>query len=262
MGSGRRRNRQPNRPDNQRRDRAGRPGPGDCDRGRSRRRLGRVSVVRPPSPPTAVVFDCDGLLLETESCWTRAEEELFARYGKFFLEEEKRALIGTSSTAGSRILERLLEQPGRAVELSRELLELVEHRLLEEAVAFPGAAALVLETKARYPIAVASNTPGWLLHGALACAGMARHFEVVVAADDVAEPKPSPDVYLRACELLGAEPSRSIALEDSPTGVAAARAAGMFVIGIPSFPGVALDSADLVGESLADRRVREALGLD
>ena len=165
-------------------------------------------------------------------------------------------------TTGARVLERLLEQPGRADQLGRELLELVERRLLEEAVAFPAAAELVLETKALYPVAVASNTPARLLRGALACAGMAQHFEVVVAADDVAEPKPSPDIYLRACELLGAEPSQSIALEDSPTGVAAARAAGLFVIGIPSFPGVVLDSADLVGESLSDQRVREALGLD
>jgi HAD superfamily hydrolase (TIGR01509 family) len=134
--------------------------------------------------------------------------------------------------------------------------------LLEEAVAFPGAAELVRETKARSPVAVASNTPGRLLRGALACAGMAQYFEIVVAADEVAEPKPSPDVYLRACELLRAEPSRSIALEDSPTGVASARAAGMFVIGIPSFPGVVLDGADLVGTSLADPKVRGALRLD
>ncbi|MBA2332656.1 MAG: HAD family phosphatase [Actinobacteria bacterium] len=216
--------------------------------------------MRPPSPPAAVVFDCDGLLLQTEDCWTRAEEELFARYGKTFADNEKRALIGSSMTTGARVLERLLEEPGRANELGHELLELVEHRLLEEAVAFPGALELVLATKARYPVAVASNTPGRLLRGALACAGMARHFEVVVAADDVAEPKPSPDVYLRACELLDAEPARSIALEDSPTGVASARAAGMFAIGIPSFPGVVLD-ADLVGDSLTDPSVREALGL-
>jgi len=208
-----------------------------------------------------VVFDCDGLLLRTEDCWTLAEEELFTRYGRIFDADEKRALIGGSSTAGSRVLERLLEQPDRADELARELLELVEPRLLQNAVAFPGAAELVRETKARHPVAVASNTPARLLRGALACAGMASLFEVVVAADDVAEPKPSPDVYLRACELLGAEPSRSIALEDSPTGVAAARAAGMFVIGIPSFPGVVLDEADLVGASLTDPRVRAALGL-
>jgi HAD superfamily hydrolase (TIGR01509 family) len=160
------------------------------------------------------------------------------------------------------VLERLLDQPGRAEALGQELLQLVERRLLEEAVAFPGAEDLVRELKGRVPIAVASNTPEHLVGGALACAGVAEYFDVVVTADQVAEPKPSPDVYLRACELLGAAPSRSIALEDSPTGVAAARAAGMFVIGIPSFPGVLLDEADLVGRSLNDPRVREALGLD
>jgi HAD superfamily hydrolase (TIGR01509 family) len=209
------------------------------------------------------VFDCDGLLLETESCWTLAEEELFARYERGFGEDEKRALIGTSLYDGSRVLERLLEQPGRAEALGRELLQLVERRLLEEATAFPGAEELVLELRARgTPVAVASNTPGPLVHGALACAGMARHFEVVVTGDQVAEPKPSPDVYLRACELLGADPARSIGLEDSPTGLAAVRAAGMFAIGIPSFPGVTLDDADLVGESLTDPRVRAALGLE
>ncbi len=117
------------------------------------------------------------------------------------------------------------------------------------------------ETRALYPVAVASNTPSRLLRGALACAGIASLFEVVVAADDVTEPKPSPDVYLRACELLGAEPSRSIALEDSPTGVAAARAAGMFVLGVPSFPGVTLDAADIVAASLVDPTLRAALGL-
>ncbi|MDQ4029978.1 MAG: HAD family phosphatase, partial [Actinomycetota bacterium] len=155
----------------------------------------------------------------------------------------------------------LLDQPGRADELGRELLELVERLLLEDAVAFPGAPELVRAVKAReIPVGVASNTPGILLRGALACAGLLDEFGVVVAADEVAEPKPSPDVYLRACELLAAEPSCSVALEDSPTGVAAARGAGMFVIGIPSFPGVTLE-ADLVAESLRDPAVYEALGV-
>jgi HAD superfamily hydrolase (TIGR01509 family) len=208
-----------------------------------------------------VVFDCDGLLLRTEDCWTAAEADLFARYGRVFGDDDKRALVGTSSTTGSRVLERLLERPGRAEELGRELIELVERRLFDEAEAFPGALALVREVKARTPVAVASNTPGRLLRGALACAGLADEVEVVVAADEVAEAKPSPDVYLRACELLDAEPSRSIALEDSPTGVAAARAAGMFVIGIPSYPGIRLDEADILGESLLDPAVRNALGL-
>jgi HAD superfamily hydrolase (TIGR01509 family) len=184
------------------------------------------------------------------------------RYGKVFGQEEKRVLIGTSAYAGSRVLERLLEQPGRAEPLGHELLELVERRLLEDATAFPGAEQLVVELKDRLPIAVASNTPQRLVRGALACAGLEQYFGVIVTADEVAEPKPSPDIYLLACERLGVPPSRSIALEDSPTGVAAARAAGMFVIGIPSFPGVLLHEADLVGASLTDVRVRAALGLN
>ena len=206
------------------------------------------------------MFDCDGVLLRTEDCWTRAEEELFERYGRAFGPDEKRALIGTSSTAGSRVLERLLEQPGRADELGTELLELAERRLLTEAEAFPGAFELVEEVRARVPVGIASNTPGRLLRGALAHAGFEGVFGAVVAADDVAEPKPSPDVYLRACELLEARATCSIALEDSPTGVAAARAAGMYVIGIPSFPGVVLE-ADLLAESLEAAEVRRALSL-
>ena len=169
-------------------------------------------------------------------------------------------MIGTSSTAGSRVLERLLEQPGRAEELGAELLELAERRLLTEAVAFPGAAELVAETRALVPVAVASNTPGRLLRGALACAGLDGAFGAVVAGDEVAEPKPSPDVYLRACELLGADPATSIALEDSPVGAAAARAAGMYVIGIPSLPGIVLE-ADLLAASLTAPEVRAALGV-
>ena len=207
------------------------------------------------------MFDCDGLLLDTESCWSRAEEELFARYGRAFGDEEKRALIGTSLYDGSRVLERLLDQPGRAEPLGLELLELVEQRLLTEAAPMLGAEELVLALRGRLPIAVASNTPNRLVRGALAAAGMLDHFEVVVTGDQVAEPKPSPDVYLRACELLGALPTRAIGLEDSPTGVAAVRAAGMYAIGIPSFPGVNLDAADLVAGSLGDPQVQAAVGL-
>jgi HAD superfamily hydrolase (TIGR01509 family) len=158
------------------------------------------------------------------------------------------------------VLERLLDQPGRADRLGAELLELAERRLLTEAEAFAGAPELVDEIRRLVPIGVASNTPGRLLRGALAYAGLADRFGAVVAADEVSEPKPSPDVYLRACELLDAEPSRSIALEDSPIGVAAARAAGLYVIGIPSMAGVVLE-ADLVATSLTDPDVRRSLGL-
>jgi beta-phosphoglucomutase-like phosphatase (HAD superfamily) len=83
----------------------------------------------------------------------------------------------------------------------------------------------------------------------------------VVTADDVPRAKPAPDVYLAAAAALGARPADCAALEDSQTGVAAAKTAGMFVIGVPSLPGVRLDEADVVAASLEDPRVWEALGL-
>lgn len=208
----------------------------------------------------AVVFDCDGLLLDTERCWTRAETELFRRFGRVFGREDKRALIGTSLEAGGRILERLLDQPGRARELGEALYELVFAEVGRGASPLPGAVELLHDLRGQRPLGVASNSPGALLAAALEGAGLADAFDVKLGGDEVHEPKPAPDIYLRACELLGAAPSESIGLEDSPIGAAAVRAAGLFVIGIPTLPELTLD-ADLVAGSLSEAAVRDQLGL-
>jgi HAD superfamily hydrolase (TIGR01509 family) len=110
------------------------------------------------------------------------------------------------------------------------------------------------------PLAVASNSPRVLVDLALASSGLADAFAAVVCGDEVEDLKPAPDIYLEAALRLGARPEETVALEDSPTGVAAARAAGMYVVGVPSVAGVALE-ADLVTDSLADAAVRRALGL-
>ena len=212
------------------------------------------------SPPQAVVFDCDGLLLDTEESWTRAESELFARYGRAFGEDDKRALIGTSPETGGRVMARLLDLPERAEQLSAELYELIVARVREYAPPRPGARELVAAVSRRMPVAVASNSPRELLTLALERGGLDGAFGVVLGADDVENPKPAPDLYLRACELVGVAPADAVALEDSPPGVAAARAAGLFVIGVPSLPGVELD-ADLVVESLLDPAVWSTLGV-
>jgi beta-phosphoglucomutase-like phosphatase (HAD superfamily) len=95
----------------------------------------------------------------------------------------------------------------------------------------------------------------------LEAAGLADRFDVVVTSEQVAEPKPAPDIYLRAAELLGSPAGETFALEDSPPGAAAARAAGLYVIAVPYFPELPLE-ADLVAESLEDEAVRAALGLE
>ena len=102
---------------------------------------------------------------------------------------------------------------------------------------------------------MASNSPRPFVERVLEVSGLRDRFGCVLSADDVARPKPAPDLYVELARALGADAGACVALEDSPTGVAAARAAGAFVIGVPSLEGVVLDEADLVAESLADPRV-------
>lgn len=217
-------------------------------------------MVDRPAGHGPVLFDCDGLLLDSETCWTRAETALFARYGRSYGVREKEALIGSSFDAAGHILGRLLDQPDRADVLWDELYALATEELTRGADPMPGAVALVEALRGRRPIAVVSNTSRELVLAMLGQAGFADVFDLVVCADEVAEPKPAPDLYLRACTLLDGNPADAIALEDSSTGVASARAAGVYVIGIPSLSTSRLD-ADLLASSLEHPDVWEALNL-
>ncbi|MCW3050520.1 MAG: family phosphatase [Solirubrobacterales bacterium] len=212
--------------------------------------------------PAAVIFDNDGLTLDTEQAWTRAETTLFARHGSIFTDDHKRDLLGSSRDVGAAKLERLLAQPGRGLALMDELHDIVMDEVGRGAPPMPGAPALVAALRERgVPVGLASNSPRVFVDRALGVAGMLGAFDVTVAGDEVPLPKPAPDGYLAAARLLGADPAACIALEDSNTGVAAARAAGMYVIGVPSFPGVELPDAHLVATSLEDPAVLAVLGL-
>jgi HAD superfamily hydrolase (TIGR01509 family) len=213
--------------------------------------------------PAAVVFDNDGLLLDTESVWTRAEQDLFERRGIDFTPANKRELVGTSAEIAGGILERRLAEPGRAIELIEELNELVVAELEHGVEAMVGARELLHQLKGRgTPIGLVSNSPLAFVRRSLEIVGFADHFDVVLSAHEVAAPKPAPDPYLEACRRLGVEPGPSvIALEDSPTGVAAARAAGLTVIGVPSLDGIELAEAHHIAESLLDVVVAKHLVL-
>jgi len=213
--------------------------------------------------PDAVVFDNDGLLLDTESVWTRAEEDLFERRGTTFTAGDKRELVGTSAEIAGGVLERRLGEPGRAKELIEELNVLVAAELEHGVEAMIGARELLHSLRRRgTPIGLVSNSPLAFVTRSLELVGFEDHFDVVLSAHEVAAPKPAPDPYLEACRRLGVEPGpRVVALEDSPTGVAAARAAGLTVIGVPSIDGVALEEAHHLAESLLDGVVGERLAL-
>jgi HAD superfamily hydrolase (TIGR01509 family) len=212
--------------------------------------------------PAAVCFDNDGLFLETESGWSRAEVVLFERHGSRFTDEHKRYLIGSSGPEAQRKLEEMLGLPGEGPQIWAELHSLVIEEFAREVEPMPGAVELVRALRERgTPVALVSNSAHDLVTTAMATAGVSDLFDAVFTRDDVEHGKPAPDLYLAACEALGASPSESVGLEDTATGIAAVRAAGLFAIGVPSFPGVVLDEADLVAQSLLDPAVSRAVGL-
>jgi beta-phosphoglucomutase-like phosphatase (HAD superfamily) len=122
----------------------------------------------------------------------------------------------------------------------------------------PGALDLIAELRGRRPLAVASNSHRHLVDLAVGGSNLADAFDAIVASDEVPRPKPAPDLYLEACRRLGSSPEATVAIEDSPPGAAAARAAGLFVIGILYLPDLPVE-ADVTGRSLADPAVRTAL---
>jgi len=198
------------------------------------------------------VFDCDGLLMDTEPCWTVAETELFAARGRSFTPHHKAALIGRSLAHNAAEIARLLGETD-ALALERELLERVLEAVAQRARPMPGAVTLVTHAAALMPVAVASNAPRRILDAALARGGLADAFDATLAAEEVAAPKPHPAIYLAACERLRHVPRDALAFEDSATGAEAARRAGVRVVGVPTLEGEI--GADAHAASLLDSRL-------
>jgi HAD superfamily hydrolase (TIGR01509 family) len=213
--------------------------------------------------PAAVVFDCDGLLVDSETAWTRAEATLYAKHGVTFELEHKKDLLGSSGALAIATMERHLGLPAGAGEpLLVELNDLALAEVRAGAPVMPGVVELIAALRAAgVPIGVASNSPMPLIEASLTGVGLMDVFDHVVSAHECEHGKPAPDVYLEACRRLGAAPEDSVAFEDSPTGVAAARAAGLHVVGVPSLEGVDLPAAHEVVASLHAPAVYAAVGL-
>ena len=204
----------------------------------------------------AVIFDLDGVLLESEQVWDEAREELTKELGGRWHDRAQRDMMGMSSLEWSRYMHDDLGIRLPPEEISAEVVGRLGRLYRESLPLLPGARAAVERLADRWPLGLASSSNRPIIELVLDLAGFADRFRVVVSSEEVARGKPAPDVYLEAARRLDAEPSKCAAIEDSENGLLAARAARMRVIAIPNraFPprDEALAAADVVLDSLSE----------
>jgi HAD superfamily hydrolase (TIGR01509 family) len=203
-----------------------------------------------------VVFDLDGLLLDSEQVWDAAREQLAKERGGRWHENAQRDMMGMSSPEWSRYMHDKIGLPEPPEEINREVVRRLEVIYRERLPVIPGACDAVERIASRWPLAIASSSNRELIDLALELLGVAGLFRATVSSEEVASGKPAPDVYLEAARRLGIEPANAAAVEDSHNGISAAKTAGMRVVAIPNThfpPGPeALAEADVVLDSLAD----------
>ena len=203
----------------------------------------------------AVVFDLDGLLLDTEQVWDEVREALTRERGGRWTDRAQADMMGMSSKEWSRYLANELGVPDPPDEINRLVVERMQERYRERLPLVDGAVEAVRRIGARWPLGLASSSNRPLIDLALAEMGVADLFRATVSSEEVERGKPAPDVYLEAVRRLGVRPQDAAAVEDSASGIRSAEAAGMRVIAIPNPhfppPPEVLAEADLVLDSLA-----------
>jgi HAD superfamily hydrolase (TIGR01509 family) len=204
----------------------------------------------------AVVFDMDGVIVDSEQVWDDVREGYVRETGGTYRESATRDMMGMSSVEWSRYMADSLGVPGTPEEINAAIVERMLERYGAAPPLIPGAVEAVRRCAGRWPLAVASSSNPELIEVVLDTAGLHDVIPVVVSSQEVARGKPAPDVYLEAARRLGADPHACAAVEDSHNGIRAAKAAGMRVIAIPNphFPpdAEALGHADVVLRSVSD----------
>lgn len=226
------------------------------------------SLPAPPPywRPAAVVFDCDGVLMDTETAWAEVQERVVAGYGVEYDQAAHKQLMGLSAADVARwITDRASEVPAEHGHEKPSLDRVYEHLIeVEEEIVssvldpLPGALEAVCAFAERMPVAVASNSTAQVLERKIRTLGLDGIITTRVSSDDVPHGKPAPDIYVEAVRRLGMKPDQTLAIEDSPAGTTAATKAGLKVLGVPNGHDEAL-SCHFIANSLADPRVRELM---
>jgi HAD superfamily hydrolase (TIGR01509 family) len=204
----------------------------------------------------AVVFDLDGVLIQSEEVWDNVRERYVRERGGRYDAEIQRAMMGMSSTEWSRFLHETAGVPDSPEEINDAVVGLMLAAYAEHLPLIDGAAEAVRRLAAAYTLGVASSSNRPLIDAVLRAAGLTGVFAATVSSEEVARGKPAPDVYLEAARRLGVDATRCAAVEDSHGGIRSAKAAGMRVVAVPnpSYPPdeESLALADVVLRSLAE----------
>jgi HAD superfamily hydrolase (TIGR01509 family) len=204
----------------------------------------------------AVVFDLDGVLVDSEHVWDEARRELARERGRPWPETATRDMMGMSSFEWSRYMHDVVGVPDPPKQISREIVRRLEEVYRRDLPLVEGAVEAVQRLAARWPLGLASSSNRELIDLVLELSELARYFRATVSSEEVRRGKPEPDVYLEAAQRLEVSPERCAAVEDSDAGIRSAKAAGMRVLAIPnprySPRDDALELADLVLSSLAE----------
>jgi HAD superfamily hydrolase (TIGR01509 family) len=212
----------------------------------------------------AVVFDLDGVLLQSEEVWDAIRERYVREAGGRYDDEVQRAMMGMSAPEWSRYLHEEAGVCQDPEDINRDVVERMLEAYRRELPLLPGAVEAVRRTAESFPLGLASSSNREVFEAVLDLAGIADCFSGTVSSEEVPRGKPAPDVYLETARRLGVEPERCAAVEDSHAGIRSAKSAGMRVVAIPnaSYPpdDEALELADAVVRSLDDLTVSVLTG--
>jgi HAD superfamily hydrolase (TIGR01509 family) len=182
----------------------------------------------------ALIFDMDGLMIDTEPLYWQVGRAIAARFGKTVSDQTLRKTMGRDRVESCRILVSEVGLPMSAEEMMHERERMMAVKLGEGVVLMPGLRELLARFSGRAKLAVATSSPRMLASAALGAAGIETIFDAIVTGDEIKNGKPNPDIYLAAMSKLGVKADESIVLEDAPAGATAGKRAGAYVIAVPS----------------------------
>nr|WP_201748965.1 HAD family phosphatase [Micromonospora acroterricola] len=181
----------------------------------------------------AVVFDLDGVIVDSEPVWEEVRRAYVATHGGVWQPDTQRRLMGMSTGEWAHYLSAELGVARTAEQVADEVVEEMTRRYREHVPLIDGADQVVRRLAGRWPLGLASSSPTRLIAAALAATGLTDAFAATLSTEETERGKPAPDVYLSVARQLGVDPARCAALEDSSNGVRSAAAAGMRVVAVP-----------------------------